>query len=284
MSLQLVTLLKLSRIETKKIMSILLSIIIPCYNSQQTLEETLVSVMHQDFNSWEAIIVNDGSPDNLEAIALKYVEKDSRFKYFKKENGGLASARNFGIKQSKGEYILPLDSDNKIRPDFAQKAFQLFGENINIGVVYGDAMYFGEREGLWKVGDFDKHRMLNHNYIDACAIVKKEVFDSVGLYDEKLPHQGHEDWDFWLRGLANNTRFYYLEEITFDYRVTSNSMIRTFDKNMMEENIKYIKKKNCELYIAEYNSQINKINLCESEIKRIKNNIFYKFLRKFKLI
>src|SRR5690606_22300433 len=136
----------------------------------------------QDFDAWEAIIVNDGSPDNLEVIAKKYVDKDARFKYFKKENGGLASARNFGIKHSKGDFILPLDSDNKVRSAFVKKAIQLFNDNPAIGIIYGDAMYFGEKQGVWKVGLFDKYRMLKHNYIDACAIVKKEVFENIGLY------------------------------------------------------------------------------------------------------
>lgn len=82
-------------------MSTKLSIIIPCYNSESTLETTLKSVLNQEFQEWEAIMVNDGSPDNLEAIALKYVQKDTRFIYFKKENGGLGSARNYGIKKLK---------------------------------------------------------------------------------------------------------------------------------------------------------------------------------------
>ena len=66
-----------------------ISIIIPSYNTEQTLEETCISVINQEYQNWEAIIVNDGSPDNLEEIALEWVKRDSRFKYFKKENGGL---------------------------------------------------------------------------------------------------------------------------------------------------------------------------------------------------
>ena len=110
-------------------MNPILSIIIPCYNSQNTLEETLMSVLEQDFQNWEAILINDGSPDNLEDIALKWVEKDARFKYFKKENGGLGSARNYGINKAKGNYILPLDSDNTIGKSFAQRAITIFEEN-----------------------------------------------------------------------------------------------------------------------------------------------------------
>ena len=75
----------------------ILSIIIPCYNSESTLAETLISVVNQEYEHWEAIIVNDGSPDNVEAIALKWIEKEARFRYFKKSKVGLGSAWNIGI-------------------------------------------------------------------------------------------------------------------------------------------------------------------------------------------
>ena len=230
-----------------------LTIIIPCYNSQKTLEETLISVFNQEYKDWEALIINDGSPDNLEEIALKWLKKDSRFKYFKKENGGLGSARNYGLNKSTGKYILPLDSDNKIHPNFATNALELFKNNNGIGVVYGNAMYFGDKVGKWEVGMFDKFKMLHHNYIDACSIIKKEVFDEIGFYDTDMPYQGHEDWEFWLRMISSSFSFYYLNEITFDYRVSKGSMINQFNQNMISENISYIRRKHYKLYTDSYN-------------------------------
>ena len=245
----------------------IVSIIVPCYNTQKTLEETLESVINQDYENWEAIIVNDGSPDNLEAIALDWIEKDSRFHYYKKENGGLGNTRNFGIKKSKGKYILPLDSDNKLRPDFTSTALPIFESNSEIGVIYGNAMYFGEKTGEWIVGEFNFYKLLNRNFIDACAIIRKSLFEEIGGYDEKLPNQGHEDWDFWLQVMKTEYKFYYLNQMTFDYRVTGNSMIRSFDKFMMKENIDYITKKNYNLYAEGYfslfreNKQLKKNSL-----------------------
>lgn len=261
-------------------MNPILSIIIPCYNSESTLESTLDSVISQDFQDWEAIMVNDGSPDNLEDIALKWIEKDARFKYFKKENGGLGSARNYGINEAKGNFILPLDSDNTISKSFAKKAITIIQENVNVGVVYGDAMYFGEKNEPWKVGVFDKYRMLEHNYIDACAIIRKSLFIDLGLYDESLPHQGHEDWDFWLRVLTTNYTFSYLEEVTFNYRVDKDSMIKRFTKEMMEENIFFIKNKHSQLYQKAFSQILNEYKL----LKQVYDKSFYfKIKRKFKL-
>lgn len=129
-------------------MNPLLSIIIPCYNSESTLELTLESVISQDFQDWEAIIINDGSTYTTEEITLRWVEKDKRFKYFAKQSEGLGKTRNFGIERSKGIYILSLDLDNQLIIDFTQDAIVFFEKNQDVGVVYGDAIYFGEKKEI----------------------------------------------------------------------------------------------------------------------------------------
>ncbi|WP_178984742.1 glycosyltransferase family 2 protein [Winogradskyella helgolandensis] len=224
------------------------SIIIPCYNSEPTLNETLQSIFDQNYDDWEAIMVNDGSPDDLEAVASEWVARDERFKYFKKENGGLASARNYGIKQALGNYILPLDSDNKIKPLYLNKAVSFFEKHAEIDVIYGDAEYFGEKQGVWKVGNYIFEKLLISNYIDACALYKKSIWTKAEGYDEQMPYQGNEDWDFWLRSSVNGAKFFYLEEPCFDYRVSSSSMIHTFNEDMFKSNRDYVRKK----YVNEY--------------------------------
>lgn len=224
-------------------MKTLVSIIIPCYNSAATVEETLRSVVNQSFEGWEAIIVNDGSPDHIEEIAKKWVELDPRFRYFRKENGGLATARNYGIQRASGKYILPLDSDNKVLPTFISSAIKVLESNHLIDILYGNAIYFGEKSGDWIVGQFDKKRMLESNYIDACAIIKRELFVKTGYYDDKMPFQGVEDWEFWIRQVKNKSKFHYLNSPTFEYRVTGDSMIRSFSQEMTLKNIYYISNK-----------------------------------------
>ena len=95
-------------------MNPLISVIVPCYNQAQYLDECLQSVLDQTYQNWECIIVNDGSPDHTEEVANKWLEKDPRFRYIDKENGGLSSARNAGLKEAKGEWIQFLDCDDKI--------------------------------------------------------------------------------------------------------------------------------------------------------------------------
>ena len=90
------------------------SVIIPVYNVESYLRECLDSVLCQTFQDWEAICVNDGSSDNSLAILDEYAAKDSRFKVVSQANGGLSAARNTGIDNASGEYIVFLDSDDWI--------------------------------------------------------------------------------------------------------------------------------------------------------------------------
>lgn len=252
-------------------MNPVISIIIPSYNSEATLNSTLNSVIVQDFQDWEAIIINDGSTDKTEEIALQWVSKDKRFKYYSKENEGLGKTRNFGINKALGNYILPLDSDNLIEKDFVGSALSVFENNSNFGVVYGNAEYFGDINGLWKVEEYNLEKILIHNYIDACAIYKKELWQQVGGYDEQMPFQGHEDWEFWI-ALGNiNVEFYHLNKITFKYFFSKKSMIHGFTTEMVFLNQDYIVKKYSRLYHDYFCKGIEKCNKIEREIfKKLK--------------
>lgn len=238
-------------------MKAIVSIIIPCFNSEATLESTLHSINSQYFQNWEAIIVNDGSTDGTEEIALHWVNKDNRFKYYFKQNEGLGKTRNFAINKSCGTLIVPLDSDNQLEENFVQDAINIFETNPNIGVVYGNAQYFGDKKGLWEVDDYKLEKMLVHNYIDACAIYKKKLWEEVGGYDENMPHQGHEDWEFWI-ALGNvSVEFYHLNKIAFKYFVSKNSMSQLFTNEIILQTQDYIVEK----YSRQYHQQYTKVFL-----------------------
>lgn len=97
------------------------SIVIPVYNVEKYLDKCLNSIVSQTYDNFEVIIVNDGSPDNSQDIIDKYVKKDSRFSSYKKENGGLSDARNYGIERCKGDYLLFVDSDDYIEEDLLKE-------------------------------------------------------------------------------------------------------------------------------------------------------------------
>jgi glycosyltransferase involved in cell wall biosynthesis len=201
-----------------------ISIIIPCYNQAQYMNESLMSVFEQSYLNWECIIVNDGSSDDTEKEGLKWQKKDSRFVYFKKDNGGLCSARNYGIERAKGKYILPLDCDDKIAKDYIKLGLQKFETDDKIGVVYCKAKFFGNLRGRWRLPAFDKKHLLCVNHIFCSGIFLKEDWQKIGGYDENMK-KGWEDWEFWINLLYNlNKTAYRLDYVGFFYRRKNNSM------------------------------------------------------------
>lgn len=215
-------------------MNPLVSVIVPCYNQAQYLPETLDSVLAQTYPYWECIIVNDGSPDNTEEIANQYCDKDSRFKYLYKENGGLSSARNAGIKSSKGEFILPLDSDDLIGIAYLEKAIEHFTNHPETKLVYCKAQMFGEVNKLWDLPTYEYEKLLLSNQIFCSAFYKKVDFELTTGYNESLK-SGLEDWDFWLQLLDKESTVYRLPEVHFHYRIREGSMIRSMNQNEIME-------------------------------------------------
>lgn len=204
------------------------SVVIPCFNHGEFLPEAVASVTNLSRNDIELIVVDDGSTDErtrqemgkLAALGIKLIRQ---------ENNGLAQARNAGICASKGEYIIPLDADNRLRPAYIEHGVRILDANPQVGIVYGDAECFGTRTGRWHVGAFDQDRLLSWNYIDACAIYRRSVWEQNDGYDRTMPVQGVEDWDFWLSALERGWQFAYVPEVLFDYRVANESMLtRTF--------------------------------------------------------
>ena len=103
----------------------LISIVVPVYNVENYLCMCLDSIMSQTYQNFECLLINDGSPDNSADICREYVEKDSRFQYFEKENGGLSDARNYGIRKSKGSYLTFVDSDDWIDSSYLEALYEL---------------------------------------------------------------------------------------------------------------------------------------------------------------
>lgn len=221
--------------------NVLISIIVPCYNQVQYLDECLQSVLDQTYQDWECIIVNDGSPDNTEEVAKKWVEKDSRFKYFYKENGGLSTARNFGIEKAEGAWILPLDCDDYISNDYlylAQKHFDI----QDLQVIYCEAQKFGAVNEKWNLPEFSLANLANENLIFCCAFFRKTSWMSIGGYDENLLI-GYEDWEFWINILKDTGNVLKIEKVCFFYRIKDDSMLFNLKKSNDEKTVKYIEHK-----------------------------------------
>jgi glycosyltransferase involved in cell wall biosynthesis len=215
------------------------SIVIPCYNHGPMLREALASVEQvRNANLLEVIVVDDGSSEVETRNILDELEHEGH-RVLRQPNRGASAARNTGIRLAKGEFILPLDSDNRLRDVYLKEGVSLLTDNPNIGVIYTDAECFGERNAQWHVQEFDLLSLIRWNFIDVCALYRKRLWDEVGGYDEQMPSMGLEDWDFWLRLAARGSTFVHLPKIGFDYRVRRNSL-RTTGFQHAPEIVNYI--------------------------------------------
>src|SRR5437763_3032754 len=145
------------------------SIVIPCFNHGAMLREALASIEQvRNTNLLEVIIVDDGSSEAETTMILSELE-DAGYCVVSQPNRGLGAARNTGIRLAKGEFILPLDSDNRLRDIYLSEGVSILKQNPTVDVIYSDAEYFGAREGRWHVPEFDLLLLVRKNFIDACA-------------------------------------------------------------------------------------------------------------------
>lgn len=224
----------------------LISIIIPCYNQAHFMDECLESVFFQSYQNWECIMVNDQSLDNTEEVALKWTQKDKRFKYIKKQNGGLSSTRNAGIKVAQGVWILPLDSDDYISHNYLELAANEFKKDYT--VIYCRAQKFGIKNEEFNLGAYSYKELLKKNQIFCSAFFRKITWEKVGGYDENMKN-GFEDWDFWLSALYKEKKAYKIPEICFFYRKKESSMVRDMGMETKEMVKEYIFRKHQNEYI-----------------------------------
>ena len=216
-------------------MSPRISVIIPCYNQGHFLKDALQGL--EEFNSTliEVIIINDGSTDESTIKVCRQLEADGYYVIFQ-ENQGLAAARNRGLASARGEFILPLDSDNKIRAAYLTEALQIMDRDPQVAVVYANAEYFGMRTGIWRPGPFNMQRLMLSNYIDACAVIRKSVLDKIGYYDTGMKYMGWEDWDLWLRIAFAGCQFGFIDKTLWDYRVREDAMSKEVYSNYEKPN------------------------------------------------
>lgn len=234
-------------------MNPLVSIIVPCYNQAQYLDEALQSVLNQTFLNWECIIVNDGGSDNTGDIANEWNKKDSRFLYLDKENGGLSSARNAGILNAKGEYILPLDADDKIAENYLELALRSFDEDSSLKVVYCKAEKFGKETGIWHLKSFSLINLAMENMIFCSAFFRKKDWEEAGGYDLKMIY-GWEDWEFWIAILKNGGNVKCLDQVGFYYRIKSKSMLNQIDESNAIYLQEYVSVKHADFFVRVFGS------------------------------
>lgn len=230
----------------------LVSIVIPTYNAEAFLEETLASVLAQTYTNWECIIVNDGSTDNSLSIAKKWKEKDTRFHIINKENEGLSRARNTGIENAKANYIAFLDSDDIWMPQHLSVlldlilqyqtdvvysyGYQLIKEEYTKHPVMGNDAIAKANSGI-EQGKNGIISFLYHNkIIPSFTLCKKQcLIDTQGF----TYYKNAEDFHLWLKLLFNHCSFFFYKKATGYYRIIENSL-SSKDRSSFKETLEII--------------------------------------------
>lgn len=220
------------------------SVIVPCYNQAQFLAETLDSVLAQTYENWECIIVNDGSTDNTESIAIEYCKIDKRFKYIKQQNQGRCVARNLGINIAEGEYVQFLDSDDVLLPNKLERQIRIIETEKSDVCLCHHSMFTTDINHTWEnffsQSTYDlTYRGFMYNwgkqFVIAIhsGILKKSFLDSYNIKFNVGIH-ALEDWLFWVEVARYNAKFSEIEDKLVLYRVHTNST--THNKLYMQQN------------------------------------------------
>lgn len=244
------------------------SIIIPCFNDGKFLVESVGSAERCQSETREIIVVNDGSTDEETLSILKEVESRGH-QVTHQRNCGLASARNHGVGLAHGRYILPLDADNRVRPEYLEKGIEILDQRPEIDVVYGDAQLFGSKTGRLFVPEFNLCRLLEWNYIDACALFRRSAWLRCGMYDEKMPSMGYEDWDLWCRIALSGGQFHHINEVLYEYRTRPGSMSSGMgDPERVAAIMRHIRAKRLETTIGNYTDALHSWDIVVAEFRR----------------
>ena len=214
----------------------LISIIVPVYNVEKYLRECLDSIMSQTYQNFECLLINDGSPDHSADICREYVEKDSRFRYFEKENGGVSSARNLGIEHSKGEYITFIDSDDWVDSDYLEVLYTtLLEEGADITVstykqfnIKDNCFYFHIFQRGYDKKTFTGQELIDnlqvlssfdHSYVSSSnKLVKSRQLKTI-RFNEKTTLG--EDMEFWYKLYLISDKIVYVNKDNYIYRTSS---------------------------------------------------------------
>ena len=214
----------------------LISIIVPIYNTEKYLHQCLDSIINQTYTNFEVLLVNDGSTDSSGMICQEYVENDSRFRYFEKDNGGVASARNLGLERSGGAYITFIDSDDWVEPNYLDVLYTALKENdtdvaistykrfAQDGVFYLRS-YSREDDEFLNIGTRSRDSFLeilprlgelDHSFYSISSkLIKREIIGNL-LFDEQISYA--EDLNFFFHLYLGVESVVYVRDYTYIYR------------------------------------------------------------------
>ena len=231
----------------------LVSIIIPGYNPGAWLLDAVASACAQTHGLIETILVNDGTDD---AESLRHMEAAARQVdvYLEQPNRGLPAARNAGFSAARGHYVVPLDADDLLEPEYVAECLAALQAAPQAAFAYTSCRVFGKHGYIEPLGDYNLYQLLDRNNLTYAAMIRRQDWVELGGYDESM-RSGYEDWEFWLRAGSRNRLGIHVPRVLFRYRKHGPSL---YDAALGRhaEITAYIRNKHPELYEYEARAQI----------------------------
>lgn len=201
----------------------LVSVIVPLYNMESFIEETLQSISASTYPNYEIVVMDDGSTDASLSIARHFAAANHHvtIQVLTQPNQGASEARNNAIRQAHGAYILPIDADDLVSPDYISQAVEILERHTDVLVVGCEVEMFGNTNRRIDYPSFSLQRLARKNMIAAPSMYRKADWERAGGYCKEI--KGREDWDFWLSIFAEGGQFVRLPFVGIYYRVHSGS-------------------------------------------------------------
>lgn len=205
----------------------LVSVVVPCYNAANTIDQTVRNLLKLDYPHYEIVLVNDGSTDGLFVQKLDELSRESdRIRVFHKSNSGLPGARNYGVGVARGDFLVFCDADDLLHRNVLKEGVSILTQHQELAAVYPILRYFGDIHGVWGPQDLYLPTVLAENQAHAGVVIRRSVFEELGGYDESFIY-GWEDWDFVIRLAKKGFRAEVMPREGYIYRVHPSSMVRT---------------------------------------------------------
>lgn len=214
-------------------MNPLVSVIIPCYNQDKYLNETLQSVSDQTYPDWECIMVDDGSTDDSARVIASFVATDPRFVYIYKKNEGVSKARNVGLENANGQFIQFLDADDLLEAQKIERSLQEIKNNKDLQIVVTNFKMISSdsKEVFPPFCEIKNDSLTFENFLFnffsiqlQCGFFNKKLFESI-RFPESLSAQ--EDWVVWIKILKDNPSYIFIDIPLAFYRINPSGRMNT---------------------------------------------------------
>lgn len=218
------------------------SIVVPAYNAESTLAETLEAIQAQTFKDWECVIVDDGSVDRTAAVGHTFATADARFVVYSQHNQGTASAYNTGVAHASADLLAICSADDILLPNHLMTMGYLIDRHPECDIFSSNGMYLletGQKKLVYTEASWQQERSVSFEQVLACcffsvgAVYRREVFEAAGGYRRDVYG---EDYDFWLRAMAKGMKHCYTPDVLSLHRISdtqkSSDILRVYESNI----------------------------------------------------